>query len=351
MHMEESVPDLVRRALAQPLIVREGGAVEYAVALNEWAETLAARWPLWALRAEAYTRLNDSPALTYPLSRFVESICRDEGLDGSPSAPAMLEELDALVDRRRIALVTGERFSWDTAVLSEEEGVHSTWSFGSAAFPRILNGPVLASYQEDTPYSIGGYNSPYEEIGIELVELLDQRRAAAPGSPEQIAAKRRLSEFLIRVGGSFQGHPTRLRSTAARQLAQQGFPLFRALWVALATKIEINAKARRVLETLGGASAEREEWALRLVLPNLSAAEIKAMRQKIRVSGPLSGVHPAEAFCLHVITHRLAIPVEKVARKMKHGWAAEMIAVSGGCAVCEAPDHRSAERGMDQREL
>lgn len=351
MRTEENVSDLVRRALAQPLMVHEGGATEYTDALNEWVRTLAMRWPLWALRAEAYTRLNDSPALTYPLSKFVGSICRDEGLHDSPSAPAMLEELDALVDRRRIALVTGERCSWDIAILSEEEGVHSTWPLGSAVFPTILNRPVLASYEEDTPYSIGGYNSPYEEIGIELVELLDQRRAAAPGSPERVAAKRRLDEFLIRVGGSFHGHPTRLRTTAARQLAEQGFPLFRALWEALATKIEINARARRVLETLGGVSAEPEEWALRLVLPNLSAAEIKAMRQKIRVSWTLSGVHPAEAFCLHVIAHRLAIPVEQVARKMKHGWAAEMIAVSGGCAVCDAPDDHSAERGIDHREL
>ncbi|HEX8696984.1 MAG TPA: hypothetical protein VF746_31490 [Longimicrobium sp.] len=176
MRKQVNIPDLVRRATAQPLIVRQGDTVDNADALNEWGRVLGERWPLWALRAEAFRRLNGLPALTYPLSGFVSSICRDEGLERSSS----VEGLDALFDHRRVALVTGERFAWDRAELCEDEDeeARSWWSFGSVAFPRILDGPVLATYEPDTQYSIGGYDSPYEEIGVELVTLLDERNAA-----------------------------------------------------------------------------------------------------------------------------------------------------------------------------
>jgi hypothetical protein len=34
------------------------------------------------------------------------------------------------------------------------------------------------------------------------------------------------------------------------------------------------------------------------------------------------------------VAHRLDTGVENVARKMKDGWAAEMMATSNGCVVC-----------------
>jgi hypothetical protein len=38
-----------------------------------WGETLANRLSLWAFEAEAFLRMSGSPALTYPLSKFVDS--------------------------------------------------------------------------------------------------------------------------------------------------------------------------------------------------------------------------------------------------------------------------------------
>lgn len=332
MHEQVNIPDAVRRAVAQPLIVKQGDDFDNADALHEWGMMLGERWPLWALRAEAFRRLNGLPALTYPLSACVRSICRDEGLDSASS----VEGLDALVDHRRVALVTGERFAWDSAELCEDEEARSWWSFGSVAFPRILDGPVLATYEPDTQYSIGGYDSPYEEIGLELMALLDARNAARSGTPERASANRRLGEFLVGVGGSVHGRPTVLRRAAARKLAEEGFPLFRALWEALATPVEINSRVQRVLRGLAGGSTKPEEWALRLVLPTFSALEIQAMLRNIRVTrGPrTAGMVSAEEFCMHVVAHRLATPIENVARKMKDGWVAEMLAASEGCAVC-----------------
>lgn len=341
MPEKENIPDLVRRAVAQPLVVREGETADFADALREWGETLAKRWPLWALEAEAFRRMNDSPALTYPLSRFVDSICRDESLCGTSAAGALVEGLDAVVDRRRLALVSGERFAWDTAEIIRD-GIESRWSFGPPLFPRVLDGPVLAYYEPDTPYSTGGYCSSYEEIGIELVTLLDRRNAAA-GSRERDAAKRALDEFLIRVGGGVHGHPTLLRTRSAKQLAGEGFALFGALWSALETPIEVNPRASRVLQALGGPSTDVEEWALRLVLPTLSAREIKALRERVRASRrPVSGVSPAVEFCVHVTAHRLAVPIETVARKLKDGWVAEML-TGANCLVCGARHHLPAE--------
>lgn len=160
--------------------------------------------------------------------------------------------------------------------------------------PRILDGPVLATYESDTQYSIGGYDSPYEEIGLELMALLDARNAARSGTPERASANRRLGEFLVGVGGSVHGRPTVLRRAAARKLAEEGFPLFRALWEAFATPIKLNPRVQRVLRGLAGGNVEPEEWALRLVLPTFSALEIQAMVRNIRATrGPrAAGMSP-----------------------------------------------------------
>jgi hypothetical protein len=343
MREKEHIPDLVRRAVAQPLVVREGEAADFAHALREWGETMAKRWPLWALEAEAYRRMNASPALTYPMSRFVESICRDEDLCGTPSSGSLVEGLDALVDRRRLALVSGERFAWDTAEITPD-GVRSWWSFGTPLFPRVLDGPVLACYEPDTPYSTGGYCSPYEEIGIELVSLLDRRNAAAAKSPERAAAKRALDEFLIGVGGSVHGHPTTLRTRSAKTLAREGFALFEALWSALGSPIQVDPRASHVLQALGGPGTDVEEYALRLVLPTLSALEIKALRDRVRAPHrPVRGVAPAVEFCVHVTAHRMAVPVESVTRKMKDGWLADMLA-GDNCLVCGIRHHLRPEQ-------
>jgi hypothetical protein len=87
------------------------------------------------------------------------------------------------------------------------------------------------------------------------------------------------------------------------------------------------------------------------VLPSLSALEIKAMLRNVR---PAAGTRArcsvsAEEFCIHVVAHRLETPVENVARKMKDGWAAEMMAVTGRCAVCGGMHRGSTEgdRGDD----
>lgn len=334
MHSQVNIPDVVRRAVAQPLIVQQGDDFDSADALHEWGMLFGEQWPLWALRAEAFRRLNGLPALTYPLSACVTSICRDDGLDCAKA----VEGLDALIDHRRVALVRGERFAWHTAELCEDEETRSWWPFGSAAFPRILDGPVLATYEPDTQYSIGGYDSPYEEIGLELTVLLDARNAARSGTPERANANRRLAEFLVEVGGSVHGRPTVLRHAAARKLAGEGFPLFRRMWEALAIPVEINPRVQRVLRGLAGGSTEPEEWALRLVLPSFSALEIQAMLRNIRAAPKprTAGVVSAEEFCMHVVAHRIATPIENVARKMKDGWVAEMLAASDRCAVCGA---------------
>lgn len=331
MPEQVNIPELVRRAVAQPVIVHQGDDVDLADALHEWGLLLARRWPLWALRGEAFRALNGQYALTYPLSSFVRSICRDEGIEASSWA----EGLAALIDHRRVALVSGERFAWDTAELSVEGESRSWWSFGSIAFPSILDGPLLATYEPDTQYSIGGYISPYEEIGVELVQLLDDRNAARSGTAERSSANRRLNEFLIRVGGDSRGRPAVLRRATARKLAEQGFSLFTTLWEALAKRVEVNPRAARVLQGLSKGDAEPEVGALRLVLPSLSALEIEAMLRTIRSAGRArTGRVSAEEFCIHVVAHRLDTRVENVARKMKDGWVAEMMAAGGGCAVC-----------------
>ncbi|HEX8696985.1 MAG TPA: hypothetical protein VF746_31495 [Longimicrobium sp.] len=138
------------------------------------------------------------------------------------------------------------------------------------------------------------------------------------------------------MGGNVHGRPTALRRAAARKLAEEGFPLFRALWEALVTPVKVNPRAMSVLRGLGSGRAEPEEWAVRLVLPSLSALEVQAMLRNIRPArrARVGGLVSAEEFCMHVVAHRLATPVENVARKMKDGWVAEMLAVSEGCAVC-----------------
>jgi hypothetical protein len=301
----------------------------------KWARELPARYPFWSLQPRRYAALNktDLPT-TYPLPKLVKSIAGDE--EGLVSPDGMVEGLPALIDARRCKLCRGD--SWGPEYVERVgEGRYEVSSIQlGLRFPSIVDGPILAFNEPDTEYTIGGYYSPYEEIGMELVSLVEAREAAS-GTSEGAEAQDRLDEFLGRVAGRARGRPTSLRDDVGRALFEEGRSFVAVCWEALVTPIALHDDTRAVLAALGVAEADHELSALQLALPNLSTRELLALRDRARaVNNRTAPSTSVEGFTVHVLAHRLRVGVSTVSRKVFDGWTAEaLVAPGAACVICD----------------
>jgi len=224
----------------------------------------------------------------------------------------------------------------------EEDGFRLIGSYG-LGFARLLDGPILATYEEDTEYSVGGYLSPYEDIGLRLVQLVEARETARSGSPERREASAELKRFLQSIALQTRGRPTDLHQIAVRRLTDEGEQLVALVASVLAESPELS---ERTVEVLASFEVPREEmlgWALRLALPMFSGPELLSLRRGIdkdaRRGEGLNGF-PRE-FAVHLLAHRLRRPVGPIARKTTNGWAAEMMSASGShCEICGVDHER-----------
>jgi hypothetical protein len=57
----------------------------------------------------------------------------------------------------------------------------------------LLEGPILADYEQSSEDHIGGYISPYEDIGLTTVNLVETFESSPAGSVERAAAKKELA--------------------------------------------------------------------------------------------------------------------------------------------------------------
>lgn len=341
MTSDPEATTLLREAVAQPfMVVRESPdeVVLYPEALGRWSRYLGSRFPLWSLHPWSYRSLNDTELpITHPLPTIVASIVHDEGLHEIAKHGEPVFGLMTMIDSRRYSLMQEEGPGWTHDHIRQSGEEFEIFNpMGFLRFPSALDGPVLSYYEPDSEHTIGGYISPYEEIGLELVRLLEQREAAPAGSPQRREAQSNLEEFLNRIAGSLPGRPPTIRDEAARRIVEEGARFIQLIWTALEPVVELHPLTMEILCKYVGTAEAAEEAAVGLVLPNLSAREVAALRRGIKESrrAPLGPVTPAHRFAMAVLAHRLRLPIGTVARKVTTGWNAEMVQVADECIVC-----------------
>lgn len=356
-HQTWTEQELLRNAAARPLAVeveeRDGqSAAGYPRPLIAWVQHLRETYPLWSLAPHAYAAMTrreghedeegggDSiPELpsTYPLRPIVRSIIEDEAPRTDRQGGMFPPPLVSQVDHRRTRLITEERPTWSrSAGTVNAEGELDVLPVGSRLLPSVLDLPLLAEYEQDDEEGGGGYVSPYEEIGLELVHHVEDERAAPPG-PEKREASQRLQAFLAKVAKRVPGRPAILDTQVAARLVQEGTELLGVARKAIAAgPVELTPE----FKDLGDPEDDTppEEWALRLVLPVLSWLELKELVSRSR-KGAESPKHntpqmdPDRALAIEIVAHRIRSPASYVARKVETGWVTEKFA-SKVCAIC-----------------
>ena len=93
---------LLEKALADPFVLLPSEeAQEPPTHVEDWFNFLIERFPLWSFQPEAFSALHSaSLPSTYPLARFVYSICVDERI----RTHVPMGELEANLDLRRLGL-------------------------------------------------------------------------------------------------------------------------------------------------------------------------------------------------------------------------------------------------------
>ena len=181
--------------------------------------------------------------------------------------------------------------------------------------------PDLRSWEPEFEHTIGGLISPYEEIGLELVALVEAREHSTPGT-ERREADKALKDFLRdlgvtvgRRGAPYKGAPKSVRI----ELVQQGVALFTLCWSQLPANP--SQRTREILRA-NNASDDPQEialWAARLALPILSRREIHVLTQQAleaRSLGPGAALPPTpEDFSVWVVARRLSTAATTIAKE------------------------------------
>jgi hypothetical protein len=229
----------------------------------------------------------------------VQSIAADDAIDpGRTLAP-----LEAALDDRRCRISIGApvhvREYWCPG---DELPFHQSSPLFTA-FP-----PDLAGYEVTDEDGRQEYVSPYEDVGRELAERIDNLRyAMTKASREQAASE--LKDFEGRLLG--RDGPGRRRkfanTTVLKQAASELVRLLRLLRDVNPPPMQ--AAVRVVLSRELGTEDERELWRWRLTLPILSKIEIRDL-----VGLPSSNRGALHRLALQLLAHRLQVLPSDLAR-------------------------------------
>jgi hypothetical protein len=335
---EASGASLLRRAISDPFIILSASDGTDGFFLWDWARHLRSSFPLWCFRPHSFAALHRGELpTTHPLGQIIRSVVADESAECSNESFALdgPDALPLILDSRRCSLADARAAGFSDQVDRDSDRYRLIGCFG-ARFSRLLDGPVLASSEEDTEYSSGGYASPYEDIGLRIVQLVEARASAVPGTDDWRAASAQIEGYLRDLAIRVPGRPTNLRDAAARRIVDEGEELVRLVASAVGEKLEVSDLTRQVLESFGIQSSEMFAWALRLVVPCFSGLELQALEAARRDWRGRPDAFPRD-FAVRLLAHRLRLPAATIARKAMDGWAAEVMDPAGvSCRVCGA---------------
>ncbi len=293
---------LLERALADPFGLAP--AKEPWTHILEWFRFLGDRFPLWSFQPHAFSNLYPlGRTSNHPLPLIVESILRDDGIstDGQ-----LLDPLPAEIDRRRYALCKDLLHTPDAPSL---EGGYSQF------LPRVTT--ELAFTDPDT----GDDVSPYDNIGRDLVELVDARERTAPKSPERKQAKDALADFLNWIGAAWSKgrHPDVAPTNVLKALLREGVGILKLY--RNARSVDISGNTRTLLEPYGISSEEDVYvWVAQAALPVLSRPEILTIRAQYDKAnhGGRAGSRPTPLrVSVWILSHRLMMDPVSLARRTR----------------------------------
>lgn len=296
MPAEVDSRQLLARALQDPF----GDA---SASVREWLLFLMRQYPLWAFQRHRFASLQvlkNLPA-THPLPLIIESILGDDGIEGRP-APVSAE-----LDRRRYALLSGELPArWDT------EDVRR--------YPQFLPFVFSLVYVPQDGRESRNRGSLYEELGRELVQLIEARDRALPKTVGRVKAEEGLQNLLRRIGALRpRGKPPEIVvNPLLKELMKEGRALLGLCWTTL--PVEMSDRVVEALERLRVPRSEMPLWIRRLCLPVLSRPEILAMEDQARIAAEWKkgkGFKPTpRTLATWMLARRLGLPATAVARRL-----------------------------------
>ena len=286
--------------------------------LSRWFRLLVAEFPLWSFQAWEYARLQGSglPS-SFPLQVIIDSILRDDGF----SPQSSLEPLDYAVDRRRRSL------GYESGDLIEHPLDSAPLLGGETEF--YCAPPLFTEEFESEDYS-DMRSAPYEEIGVDLVRLVEARDVARMvGDPDaRDQAKAALRGFLHDISAQLGvGRPQKGPSeNILKALVAEGTSLLDLCWKAC--PFELSVEASDLLADQEIPESARRITAVRLALPILSRREIAAVANDIRRSQAWKRSRPRPTprhAAILIVARRLGMDAPGVARRISGGGAAEEI--------------------------
>jgi hypothetical protein len=294
--------------------------------VRDWFQFLVEQFPLWSFQPRAFAALHEKDRpVTYPLPLIIESILKDDLEDEgvATDGPQALDPLSAAVDRRRCAIA--EEDAHDSAILNREDD----WQV------RLAPGYTRLRFAADLAHAEGDSNgredflSPYEDVGRELVRLIEAREAAR-GTQERQEAQKELDEFLdsiavkVRKGRPAEGPSEEI----CKALVTEGRKLLTLCWDMLPA--EISGTTKQVLAKEGVIGEDEIQlWATRLALPVLSRPEILALKVQHEEAANWKTALPRPTprrLTIWILARRLRMKPVTLADKMLGSEAAEYFA-------------------------
>ena len=248
-----------------------------ALPIQGWFSFLVGHFPLMTFQTDAYLHLGDTDLpTTDPLSRILQSVLGDEGwsgwdFDGSPDTPFALEF--NLAARRRELGRAQTRFFGSCLASQDEDGA---WRIEGAINLHGLTEPEpIVDWDDEGPV---GVHTVYEEIGRELVALIEHREAQGPKSEEAEEAQAAIDDFLKSISARRgKGRPPSVTANKIlKALYREGTDLLALVWPVFGA--DPSDATREFLADHGVEEPTQQEfWVKRLALPVFSARELDAI--------------------------------------------------------------------------
>jgi hypothetical protein len=296
---------LLRGAIERPFVTPGN----YPGEIGEWFRFTRDHLPLTTFQTRAYEALapGDLPT-TYPLEPLLLSVLEDEGWDGwqfggEEDSPFRL--IENLTARRRELGQATDGFFASTLIREERDG----WRVRGARSLRGLTEPeIIMDWDHEGP---AGAHTVYEEIGRELVLLVEHREAQRPGTGGRQEAQEAINAFLVDISARVRpGRPPRgTPDEVLRALHEQTTDLLTILWDLGGTP-PLGDEAVDLLTALG-VTRDHEAWAVRLAVPGLSSLEL----QHVSESRGQRWITPRR-LSIFILAHRLGLEPPHVARRL-----------------------------------
>ena len=307
--------ELLSEVLAEPFafLSRDEGLTESPL-IHQWYGYLAGTFRLWSWQSWRFAVLQDTELpSTHPLGILIDSLRSDDVGDRRELSP-----LESNLNARRLDIADEHYSGLSPCLVWDGE-----WPGGAAGFLAFENLYDFTDYE----YATGDLASPYEDIGRELMRLVEARDTARRNENDEALheAEERLEDFERSLGARLgRGRPREGPSELLLQtLFEEGCELLGLLWHIF--PFEVSDRTHDLLSRFEPSEDERVLWAARLALPQLSRPELRALRDpEERGWTALRGIDPSpQRLCVWILSRRLSLEPVYVARRTVGARASE----------------------------